>query len=842
MFMFRGIWRDLVHAGRSLAKAPGFTFVCVISLGIGMAPVIAIPYAARIFNMPPPIVNTEGLVELITTAVGPRPAANTWSYPDFADLRDADTGMAILGWAAETTEVLLPGRTETRASTLFVSRDYFETIGVALARGRGFDEAPEGSADAGPVVILGHAFWQDRLEADPQIIGTTLSLNGIPHVVVGIAPPLFEGHLGFQSKALFVPLEQHPLVLADRNMRFDRGREWVHLHGRLSAGVSVARASAAVSAVTAQLATQHAATNELKAGIAVPYDPAGSLARSEFRLLQVVAFTLTGMVLLVISLNVSGMMQVRSAIREKELSIRQAMGASRGRLVRYLLSEAIVMAGLGGALSSAVILSMPSVLSRVAAEPIPIQIQNALTPDLSIVAVSVGLCLLTSLVFGLLPATRFSRPVLLTALKDDAGGGGVRVGRVHRWTAALQVAIAVPLIVMSGITLDRVRSTATSDLGFEAELLYGAPLNLDAVTPVASVEDAESRIRRVRDTLAQASGVASVTVADGLPLDFRYRMTRVSLQVGADAAPAFISAHVTRVGDAYLDTMGIPMVRGRGFTGDDRAGATLVAIISKPLADTLFPDAADAGAEALGKRLIFGTDPRAQQTLTVVGVTADFPTSQMSTTREQLLIPLAQHPDLGWNAVAVSDDYDRGAYVMLIARSAPGEPPVRLTAAFENVLRELDPQFTRTSIVTGRWLRENSMNDFLTQSAVGGVSGGVILLLAALGIYGVVGLMVATRTREIAVRVALGASRRRVIRMVLFDVVKLVTPGVGVGLVLTAALMRLNSENMGIPLSEVETLAYVVGAAVAVLVAVLASLVPARRAASIQPMVAMKSA
>jgi ABC-type antimicrobial peptide transport system permease subunit len=178
---------------------------------------------------------------------------------------------------------------------------------------------------------------------------------------------------------------------------------------------------------------------------------------------------------------------------------------------------------------------------------------------------------------------------------------------------------------------------------------------------------------------------------------------------------------------------------------------------------------------------------------------------------------------------------------MLIARSAPGEPPKKLTTALENVARELDPEFQPTAIVTGVGLRKFSMNDFLTQSAVAAVVGGVILLLAALGIYGVIGLTVATRTREIAVRVALGASRRRVLGMILFDVVKLVMPGVAVGLVITAALVRLNGDNMGIPLSNVEPLAYVGGATIAVLVAVLASLAPARRAASVQPMVAMRS-
>ena len=232
-------------------------------------------------------------------------------------------------------------------------------------------------------------------------------------------------------------------------------------------------------------------------------------------------------------------------------------------------------------------------------------------------------------------------------------------------------------------------------------------------------------------------------------------------------------------------------------------------------------------------------DRRQPQTLTIIGVTGDFPTSQITTERAQLLLPLAQNTRR--NTVATDEEGNRIPNLFLIGRSAAGEQPEKIAAALENVVRELDPEFRRDRIVTGVSLRKKSMDDLLTGAAVAGAAGGVVLMLSALGIYGVVGLMVATRTREIAVRVALGASRPRVLGMILFDVVKLTAPGVGVGLILTAALIRLNGERMGIPLSHVETLAYVVGAAIAILVAVVASLAPARRAASVLPMVAMRS-
>lgn len=830
MHVLLSIWRDLVLATRSLAKTRAFTLVCVLSLGIGMAPVIAIQYGSRIFTTPPPGVNVAGptpLVELVTAPVGSHQPTSNWSWPDFSDLRNAETGVSMTGWASGNSAVTIPASgAKRRAETMFVSPNYFSTMGVTLVRGPGFLETDA----TAPAVILGHAFWRQHLSSDPDIVGKTLTLDGTPHVVAGITPETFAGHISFLDPELFLPLEQHPLLVSDKGARFDRSKAFMRIHGRLLPGASVTQASAAVSAITGRLASEYPTTNEFRAGIVEPYYAAGSLENAEVAVLLSVAQALMVIPLLVVCLNVSGMVQVRSAMRERELTIRQALGASRKRLMRHLLAESIVLAGLGGTLAAIVLFNVPPLLSWWMGEPIPAKMQAALNVDLRMLAVCAGLCLAASLLCGWLPALRFSRPKIMTVLKDEAGTGGIRAGRVHRVTCALQVAMAVPLLILSFVSLDRVRATAGADLGFAADLLYAAPLELKATGNL------ESQVRRVRDTLAGVNGVAAVTVADGLPLDFRYRIARVSPQVNADTAPSIVSAHVTRVGDGYLDTMRIPLVRGRGFTTEDTAGAEMVTIISKPLADELFPD-----GDVIGRKLTFNVgneDKKQPSTLTVVGVTADFPTSQMSTDREQLLLPLAQHPDVLKDSVRVDDDRGGAALLMVVARSAAGEPAPKMAAILENAVREFDPDFDRADITTGVWLRQKSMDDFFSQFGVGGIAGGVCLLLAALGIYGVVGLMVTSRTRELAVRVTLGASRPRVIGMILFDVVKLVAPGVAIGMVITVGLVRLDG---GIRISTVEPLAYLAGAAIAILAAVLAALAPARRAASVQPMVAMRS-
>jgi predicted permease len=650
------------------------------------------------------------------------------------------------------------------------------------------------------------------------MLGKTLTVNGIPHVVVGIAPDDFSDTVGVE---LFLPLEMHPR-LQNKSGRYDRDSEWMYIYGRLSPEVSMEQANAAVSAATARLAAQYPETNEFRAGSLEPYDGENYAQRSELMILQSVLFALTGMVLLVVCLNISGMMQVRGAMRERELSVRQAIGASRGRLARYLLAEAVILSALGSALAMTVLYNIPPVLAWWIGQPIPDEFREALRPNLSLAAIVVGVCLLTSLLFGLLPALRFSRPAIISSLKDDAGGGGRRVGRVQRVAVALQICIAIPFLVVSGMLLDRVRSLASADLGFQTDGLAAVRLDLD---PGKEKEQPGFFLRTVRENLEQASGVESVTAADGLPLDFTFRVRRVAPQGGG----MFVRAQVTRVAEGYEKTMGIRLLRGRGITAEDRAGSEPVTVISGALADRLFPN--NQAVDVIGQRLMFSTEDWQQgapsgELFTIVGVTADFAGSEIGEVREQLLLPLAQHP---------------ASVVFLVARTASGEPSMKLTAAFQNAVRDLDPDFRIDNVLTGDQIRQNSMRAFLIESALTSTPGGIVLLLGALGIYGVVGLMIATRTREMAVRVALGASRTRVVSTVLFDIVKLVMPGVAGGLLIALGIVRLSREDWGLPLSSVEYLAYPVAAAIAIIVAVLAGLAPARRAASVAPILAMRS-
>ena len=835
----RSTTRDLVHAARALAKDKGFTLVCVISLGIGMGALVGLATFARAITAPARSINTDGLTELLVLPLGPLRAKagewalEPWSYPDYQALRDADTGMAITGWTRESSqfgERTPDGAAPPRVATLYVSANYFRTLGVSLTRGPGFDPAIDDGPSAEPRVVLSHDFWKSRVAADPEIVGKSVIVDGIPHTVVGIAPENFRGHFHFfqaPGSLLFIPLERHPRLREKPTLRDDRTADWVRIQGRLNPGVDIRQANALVSATVAGLAQRYPASNEFKAATVEPYTSLGAAGRPESRRVISIMLSLVGAVLLIVCLNISGMMMVRAASRERELSVRAALGADRRRLIQHLFFEAILLAFSAGALSAFVLFGIPAVAGWYLGAPVPQEVDF----DAAGVVISTGLCLLVSVLFGLLPALRFSRPNLIHALKDDAGGGGRQTIRVHRLAALVQVGIAVPFLVISGVMLDRVR---TAEFGFPTEGLAAARLP----APVGKSErEAGFAIRRVRDNLQQANGVRSVALAEGMPIDFDYRTFRVAATKDAD----FVTAHVTRVGENFLETIGAPLLRGRTISLEDRVMAAPVAVISEPLANQLFP-----ATEPIGERVTISLEESREQEFTVVGVSADFATSQLTTERPQILLPL---PDLSTGALAKVETL--APTVHLITRGAPGDEP-KLKAALETALRELGvealPGEAFHGIVTGQDLIDKSLGDLVSESVAVGIAGGLVLILAALGIVGVVGFMVATRTRELALRMALGATRLGVFRLMLLDVVKLVIPGVVGGLFLAAVLIRTMENVMGTPLTVgttplgvMEPLIYAGASAIAISVALLAGLPAARRATVVQPMVAIRS-
>ena len=825
---FDSIRRDLGHAARSLRKDRVFALVCVVSLGIGMGGVMGLVTFSRAITANARGINTDGLVELLVLPRGPllakagEWAIEGWTYPDYQVLRDGDQGMAVTGWTSEFSEFgeLAPNETALpRVTTLYVSSNYFSTFGVAMARGQAFDPRLDESPTGDARVIISDDFWKSRLASDPNIIGKPITINGEPHTVLAVTPDDFRGHFHrFQAPGslIFLPLERHPKLKENPDLRNDRTVEWIRIHARLNPGVDRTRANQLVVSTMAGLARQYPSTNEFKSATVEPYVAMGAAGKPQQQQVFSIIFGLASSVLLIVCLNISGMMLVRGASRERELSIRAALGAARQRLIQHLFFEALLLAFIGAAISAFVLYGIPAAVAWYLGAPVPQEIDFDIVNALS----AAGLCVMVSVLFGLLPAVRFSRPNLMAAMKDDAGGGGTHTIRVHRIAAMVQIGIAVPFLVVSGVMLDRVR---TADFGFPTDGIAGARLP----KPAGDEREANFAIRRVRDNLQQASGVRNVALAEGMPIDFDYRLFRA----GGPTKGQFVTAHVTRVGENFLETVGAPLLRGRTITADDRVRTAPVAVISQPLAALLFAD-----QEAIGQQIAVALEENREEQFTVIGVSADFATSQLTTERPQILLPLPEQLP---------------STVHLIARGAPGDE-AKLKAALEQALRELGvqalPGVTFPGVVIGQDLVDKSLGDLVSESLAVGFAGGLVLILAALGIVGVVGFMVATRTKEIAVRMALGATRLGVFGLMQTDIVKLVIPGVVGGLLLAAVLIRTMEDVLGTPLQLgpdplgiMEVVIYAGASVVAILVALLAGFPAARRATAVQPMVAMRT-
>lgn len=832
----RSLRRDLVQSVRGLARDRAFSLICIVSLGIGMGAVVALATFGRALEAPARGIDTDGLVEVLVLPSGPLRvkagvwALERWSYPDYQALRDADIGMEITGWSLESREfgVAAERAPQPRVAALYVSPNYFRTFGVALARGSGFDSPRDDSPAAEPRVIVSHGLWQNRLAGDPDIVGKTVIVDGVPHTVVGITPEDFRGHFHFfqaPASLVYLPLERHPRLRQDPALRDDRAVDWVHVHGRLHPGVSREQAAALVSSTMAALAEQYPATNQFKSATAEPYASLGAAERPQSRRIFAVLLGLAGTVLLVVCVNISGMMLVRGARRAHELSIRAALGADRRALLQHLFIDAVVLASVAGAVSAIVPFGVPAFIAWSIGVPVPEEVDFDATGAL----IAVGLCLVVSVLFGLLPALRFSRPSLLPALKDTVGaGGGSRTIRAHRLAAIVQVGIAIPFLVTSGVMIDRVR---TAGFGFPIDGLAGARI------PASVTTSHRGALRPALADLQSAAGVRSVAVAEGMPIDFDYREFRVgSVQTGT-----FATAHVTRVGENFLETVGARLLRGRSITADDRFADADVAVVTESLAVNLF-----GSADAIGQRVVVSLDDGREREATIVGVAADFASSQLTTTRLQILLPL---PELTVTPAGASPDVPSTMY--LIVRGEAGDEP-RLAAALETALRRLGveplPGVAFPGIVTGRELDEKSRQDLIAEGTAVGVAGGLVLVLAALGILGVVGFMVATRTREFAVRMALGSTRARVFGLALKDSLALVVPGIAGGLLLSSVLIRTMENVMGTPLllgpeplGVMEPVIYAVASMIAVGAALLAGLPAARRATSIEPMAAIRS-
>ena len=814
-----GLWLDLLlqdirFAARGLRRSKGFTAVAVFSLALGTGATTAFfSLLQETYLKPIPGVHgAERVVELVTTQRGA--VEGVMSYPDLEDLKRAEVPLAgIATWRRRSGTLATPDGGEA-VRLMYVSHDYFNVLGVAPTMGRGL--LPEEDAGAGehPVAIVSHTLWMDRLGGAENVVGSTLILDRIPHTVVGVSPPDFTGHQPFSEPVeIWVPSTQDPWVAGTERWTSDRSALWLRALARMEDGATLDEANAALQTVFSRFEELNPESNAGRRARAFALGTVPATGRTEASVAVIVVAALAGLVLLIICGNVAGMTLARGVSREHEIAVRMALGSGRRRVARLLLVEALLLAVAGGA--AGMILGVWGISLCYGFLPVPQVLSFSV--EAPVISFALGLTVFTTVVVGLIPAVRFSRPDLLSSLKEDARGGGRRAGRLHRVSASAQAGGALMLLVIGSLFLRALDAVEQKDLGFRPDGLVTTSVDLLQGNS-ASRAGSEAFLEQVSDRLTAIPGVTSVAFADGIPMDLSGNFASVERADQPDGSEGRIRAEFARITEGYFETIGTPLLQGRGIEVRDDEASEPVMVITESLAARLWP-----GEGVLGRRVrsrYFGEGP---EEFTVIGVIPEVASSRASE---------------DWPNVFVALRQTYQPRVMIVIRTA-GEVG-SIAPQVQAAILETDPSLSFPALVSSETLVRRSTQGQRWFAWVAEALGALALLLSAIGVYGVVAFAVSRRTREIGLRMAVGSTRGEILRGVLLDAVRLAIPGLLLGGVLSALLAAaLRSALFG--LDPMDPFSFATATGVLFLVVLLASLAPARTASGIDPIVALRS-
>jgi len=809
--------RDLRHGLRALTRRPAFTAVAVLSLALGIgANTTIFTLIKAIFLQSLPVAEPARLASVYTILEG-FPAFLPVSHLNYVDFRDQATSFSSLAASSPVTLSLArSGEPEPVAGTL-VSGNYFPLLGVKPALGRFFLPEEDGAPGAHPVAVLSHRLWQRLFASDPGVVGRVVRLNGQPFTVIGVGPRGFSGTGALSNVDLWLPLAMHDQTLDRRRRPFydQRRAAFLDVLGRLKPGVTVESADAEMKALAAHLATEYPDANQKRSVTLVPLTQ--STISPNARALYVRAGSLlaamVGTVLLIACANVANMLLVQAAGRRREIAVRLAIGSSRGRLVRQLLTESLLLALLGGVSCLLVAVWLRGLATRMAAAYLPPSLDFSF--DLSVLFFTLALSLLTGLVFGLVPALQSSRPALVPALKSEAGVAaepGRRFG-LRNLLVVVQVALCLVALIGAALFLLSLRNAQKIDPGFDREHLLTASFDLDA----QGYDEARGIDfqQRLAERVAHLPGVRSAAVAENLLLASSGLRRTIVLGEGERPPEGLIAAQTNAVGPDYFAAMGIPILRGRPFTAQDRAGTTQVVVINDTMAQRLWP-----GTSPLGHR--FSMKPT-NEVVEVVGVAADAKYNS-----------LGEDPQL-YLFRPIQQSYS--AAVTLHVRTE--RDPQALASAVRREIHDLDAGLPVTQIAT----MSSVIGDLLwaprAAAVLLAVFGFLGLILACIGIYGVMSYSVTQRRREIGIRLALGEARSSIVRLFLTRGMVQVAAGLALGL-LTAWLTARLIDAFLFGVDARNGLAFAATALLLGLVSLLATWLPARRATAVPPLIVMR--
>jgi putative ABC transport system permease protein len=808
------IWQDLRYAARLLLSKPGFTAVAVLTLALGVGANTAIfSIVNAVLLRPLPFKEPDRLV--LVRENFPRlygPAVNL-SGAEFLDYRDGNT---VFSQTAGFTDfkVNLTGRGEPqRVQAARVSASFFPTLGVAPALGRSFS-AEEDQPGSNDVVILSNALWRGQFGGDASIVGKTVRLDGRPFTVVGVMPRSFE--FPYRDELMDAEAELWvPLALTDKEKNGRADSFDFRFVGRMKPGVTLAQAQADIGTIAARLRQEHpdvySGNLEMTAGVVALKEK----IVGQVRPLLLILFGAVGLVLLISCANVANLLLARAAARQKEIALRSVLGAGRLRLVRQLLTESLLLSLSASALGLLIAVWAVGFVVKFGPRDVP-RLQDV-SLDTTALVFTLAASVLTAVLFGIAPAIHGARLNLSEALKQTAGraSGGRESKRLRAILVVFETAAAVVLLVSAGLLVNSFVRLMRVQPGFDPEGVIVARTALPA-TRYPKEEQNKAAYRQILARLAATPGVKSAGLATYLPLAGDWG---IGFRVEGAGENEFHNADGTWVSNDYLNTMGIRLLKGRGFTDDDREDTTPVVIVNETLARTYFP-----GGDAVGKRLQWGGWPGAQW-LTVVGVVGDVKVSALDAeTQPMIYMPIFQIPRARPN-------------VIFVARTDAS--PAALAASMRDAIRSVDRELPAYDIRTMSDVVAESVAQRRFSMMLLSVFGAAALLLAGVGIYGVLSYWVTQRTQEIGIRMALGARGRDVLRLVVGQGMALVGVGVGVGLAGALLLTRV-MRGLLFAVSATDPLTFVSVALLLAAVALLACLVPARRATKVDPMVALR--